>query len=458
LLASTAGAAALHASDPPARREQARRMLEQRGQGGLWLEQARPVLLRGLAERPADATALVQQLALIDDSLATIESFGLAAVNAPGANVANAGSSGNAGNGDAAAPAAAALLRRTVLALQAVEDIEATALCALQARSGERQAALQRRQWIEAGVLGVLLIGLLYLAVCAYRVLAGGLRAVVWNLQELAGGNLGIRPNAYGDDEVGRALRSLGHAAGRLSGVFDSVNAGSEALAKAARGVAAGQAAVAQRAAEIRAASAEVARRTVVFCGLLDDCSKDVERAVTDVDVLHDEGLHSANSMATLRARMLSCSGRGREIGHIAQQIESASLPAAAPGGDADDAAAQPLRALLQRQHEAARALRSLAAVSVAEIEDIHRASERTSQALHTTEQRIENVHRSMADIGRQAERGMHEAQQMMVLTRRVEAALTSTEQAVDESGRAVAMLGSEAEALRRSLQRFVPH
>ena len=82
--------------------------------------------------------------------------------------------------------------------------------------------------------------------------------------------------------------------------------------------------------------------------------------------------------------------------------------------------------------------------------------TERTSDAVHTTDQRIEAVHRSMGDIVRKTERGMIESQQVMGLTRQVEASIGGNAQLVDQLSNASAALRSQGEALRRSVQMFV--
>jgi hypothetical protein len=61
-----------------------------------------------------------------------------------------------------------------------------------------------------------------------------------------------------------------------------------------------------------------------------------------------------------------------------------------------------------------------------------------------------------MDDIVRKTDRGMHESQQMMALTRRVEAAVGDTARAVEQSNQAASLRG-EADTLRRALRKFVP-
>jgi methyl-accepting chemotaxis protein len=184
---------------------------------------------------------------------------------------------------------------------------------------------------------------------------------------------------------------------------------------------------------------------------------------------MQDEARHSGLAMSGLRARMLALSGKSREIAHVVQMMESVALQTkllalnalveaahAGPHGKGFAVVAQEVRSLALRNEEAARAIRDIIGSSITEIEECHRMTERTSDAVHTTDQRIEAVHRSMGDIVRQTERGMLESQQVMVLTRQVEASIGGNAQLVDQLSNASAALRSQGETLRRSMQKFV--
>jgi methyl-accepting chemotaxis protein len=459
MLSAAGSSAALYGADVSVRREGARRLAQQRAEALLWLEQARAPLQRAMDAGQLSVAVVTQQLAAIDAHLGNLDRLSRVALATPGGSEFIA----------AASITAPQLSRQTQQALDAGDAIEAAGLRALQGLMAEQLAALKRDRLVDAASVLAAMLGALYLMVCAYKVLGGGLSAVCSNVQELAKGNLGIRPKAYGDDEVGRALRSLSDAAERMSGLFDAVNHGVSAVSQASQEVAAGNGGLVQRTGEVRVAIGEVARRTIGFCGLLDDCGKEVGRAVADVNAMQDEARHSGHAMAGLRARMLALSGKSREIGHVVQMMESVALQTkllalnalveaahAGPHGKGFAVVAQEVRSLALRNEEAARAIRGIISSSITEIEECHRMTERTSEAVHTTDQRIEAVHRSMGDIVRQTERGMHESQQVMSLTRQVEASIGGNAQLVDQLSNASAALRSQGETLRRSVQRFV--
>jgi len=459
MLSASGSTAALYSADGSVRRESARRLAQQRAEAQLWLDQARAPLQRAMDAGQLSASVVTQQLATIDAHLDSLERLSRVALTPPGSGEPIA----------ATLPNAAQLSRQTQQALDASDAIEAAGLRALRSLMAEQLTSLKRDRLVEAATVLAAMLAALYLMVCAYRVLGGGLSAVCWNVQELAKGNLGIRPKAHGDDEVGRALRSLSDAAERASGLFDAVNHGVSAVSQASQEVAAGNDGLVQRTGEVRSAIGEVAKRTIAFCGLLDDCNKEVERAVADVNAMQDEARHSGNAMAGLRARMLALSGRSREVGHVVQMMESVALQTkllalnalveaerAGPPGIGFAAVAQEVRSLSLRNEEAARALRAVINTSISEIEECHRMTERTSDAVHTTDQRIEAVHRSMGDIVRKTERGMIESHQVMGLTRQVEASIGGNALLVDQLSNASAALRNQGEALRRSVQMFV--
>ncbi len=449
----------LYAGDAAVRRDAARQLAQQRAEAQLWLQQARLPLQQAMRSGHLNAPVVTQQLATVQQHLDLLEKLGRAVTGL-----------GGAAEGPAfAGIGAAQLARQTRQALDAADAIESAALRTLQGLLDQQRVAVQRSHWIDAGWMVAAMLAALYLMVCAYKVLGGGLSAVCSNVRALADGNLGIRPRAYGDDEVGRALRSLSDAAERMSGLFESVNQGVAAVSQASQEVAAGNGGLVQRTGDVRLAIGEVARRTIAFCGLLDDCGKEVERAVADVNAMQDEARHSGLAMAGLRARMLALSGKSREIAHVVQMMENVALQTkllalnalveaahAGPHGKGFAVVAQEVRSLALRNEEAARAIRDIINSSITEIEECHRMTERTSDAVHTTDQRIEAVHRSMGDIVRQTERGMLESQQVMGLTRQVEASIGGNAQLVDQLSNASAALRSQGETLRRSMQMFV--
>jgi hypothetical protein len=147
---------------------------------------------------------------------------------------------------------------------------------------------------------------------------------------------------------------------------------------------------------EIGAAVGELARRTVALCGMLDANVHDVESAQADLEAIQDEERGALQLMAALRARLLEL------VQHCHALAEAAR--AAQPPADLE-------------------AIDRLAQAAAGELTQCHQLSERVGGAERLNERRIESMRRSTDRLLHRAERGMHEAQQLMVLTRQVQAA-----------------------------------
>ena len=459
LLGAAGSTALLFGTDAPARREAVDRLAQQRAEARWWLDQARAPLQKAQDSGLLGAAAVPQSLASIEAQLDRLERLGRVALTSA------AGSEFIA----ASATTAQQFNRHTQQALQATDAIEAAGLRALQGLMAQQLSTLKRERLVDAAAMSAALLGALYLMVCAYKVLGGGLSAVCSNVQELAKGNLGIRPQAYGDDEVGRALRSLSDAAERMAGLFDAVNRGVSAVSQASYELAAGNAGQVQRTGEVRAAIGDVAQHTMALCGVLDDCGKEVAHAVADVHALQHEARHSGQAMAELRERMRALSGNSHEVGHRVQSLDSVALQSKLASNALVEAAhadthgqdfavlAQQLRSLALRNEAAAHAIRGTISGSLTEIEACHRLTERAGEAVHTTDQRIEAVQRSLGGVVRQTERGINESQRVMRLTRQVQASIGANAQLVDQLSNASAALRTQGETLRSSVQMFVP-
>jgi hypothetical protein len=157
---------------------------------------------------------------------------------------------------------------------------------------------------------------------------------------------------------------------------------------------------------EIGAAVGELARRTVALCGMLDANVHDVESAQADLEAIQDEERGALQLMAALRARLLEL------VQHCHALAEAAR--AAQPSADLE-------------------AIDRLAQAAAGELTQCHQLSERVGGAERLNERRIESMRRSTDRLLHRAERGMHEAQQLMVLTRQVQAAQGASLQRLEQ-------------------------
>jgi hypothetical protein len=141
----------------------------------------------------------------------------------------------------------------------------------------QHEQQLQRIRWTAAGLLLGMLVWA-YVMGSVYRVTAGGLRALCQQLDELGRGNLAIRPQGWGADEVGQALNSLRRAAEQMSHLFESFSMGVQAVSHATRDVAEGNAGLAGRTHDIQRSIHEVSGRSQTFTGAMQRCGTQVRR------------------------------------------------------------------------------------------------------------------------------------------------------------------------------------
>ena len=167
-----------------------------------------------------------------------------------------------------------------------------------------------------------LLLGL-YLVVCSYKVIAGGLRFLCAQVDELGRGNLAIRPAGHGKDEVGQALTVLGQATARMSSLFEAVTHGVAAVSHNARMVASGNAGLSDRTGDIRRAIGGVADSTRTFSEAMTRCAEAVERANEQARTLRIESQRSRKAVAALEQRMRGLQGKSHEIAQVVELIGS---------------------------------------------------------------------------------------------------------------------------------------
>jgi hypothetical protein len=178
--------------------------------------------------------------------------------------------------------------------------------------------------------------------------------------------------------------------------------------------------------ASCRSAIGEIARRTVALCGMLDSDLQDAERANADLDAIQDEERHALQLMAALRAHLLA-------LAHRCQTLGEGARAAAPQGDDAIGSIGDPIDTVS------------------AEITQCHQLSERVGGAERMNERRIESMRLSTDRLMCRAERGMREAQQLMVLTRQIEATQAATLQRLEQMaacGAALGKLGQTQEAV----------
>lgn len=269
-------------------------------------------------------------------------------------------------------------------------------------RRGAADTGWPLMHWASPGVLGVGLLAVFYLAVCIWRSMEdrpGAMRPSPGLVaQGLEPGRLPRHDDASPafepdrPDDAGGSGRSKPEA----FDILPALQLGNQ---------------------QIGAAIGEAARRTITLCGAFDSCTKHVEDAGADLDAIQDEAAHTQQVMAVLRALLL-------KVGSHCQALGSAAHRLADPAAHAD----------------AARHIDELKEVLDAGVARCHQLTERIGAAEHSSGRRIESIRRHVVGLGYQAERGLREGHQVMVLTRQIQASLAESAQRLQKSAGAWAM------------------
>lgn len=327
------------------------------------------------------------------------------------------------------------------------------------------RAALLRRS--VGGLIGVLLAA--YLLTCMYKVVGGGLKALVMHLERMAKGQFNMQTRALGRDEVGRALTALAASAAHMSKLLGAVTQGVSAVSHASREVAIGNAGLSGRTRDMRNSIGDVAQRTQSFTTALDACGEEIAQAAEHVHAMRGSAQRGREAVTGLRKRMRSLQGQSREISHVVTLVESiayqtkllslnASVEAARAGaaGKGFAVVAQEVRSLAQRSEDAARRIHAIVSTSVAEIEDGNLLADRASDAVHETDQKISAVNDLVRDVVRLTQGGMSDSQEVLSIARNLEASANGNAQVVDQLSDASSALRAQGDSLKRSVQHFV--
>ena len=423
------------------------------------MEQAAPHLDRAVALGLLDGTSVARDRLVIQEYLQRVLEVTSAALTSPEAA------------GDFALPAGsvrqlAALAQR---AGEAGRNVQAQSIQSLRERLQASHSAADREQAYGIGVKLALLLLAGYLLVCGYKVLAGGINVLCHHVRQLAQGNLGIRPVGYGRDEIGVALNELSDAASRLTLLFETVTDGVGAVGQASREVATGNGGLSGRTQEIRMSMGTVSERAQAFSELMSRCSAEVEQAVQEVRAMQTEARHGRRSMGHLRERMGTLKVKSREITQMVRMMDAvafqtrllalnASVEAARSGAEGKGFAvvAQEVRALAQRNAEAARRIDDIVSSSLAEIEECNLLTERAVEAVAQTDLKIDSVHDSMGAIVSMTREGMTASHDVAGEARRVAASIEGNARLVEQLSHASADLRRQGESLRGSVAQFV--
>jgi methyl-accepting chemotaxis protein len=339
---------------------------------------------------------------------------------------------------------------------------------ALDKRLATRVNSLQQTLYTQLGVavLGIALA--LYMLVAFYRVTQGGISEIARQLDEISRGNLGLRPQPWGRDEIAALMTTLGRTL--------------EALRRTVRQVRTGAGEVHLASQEVATAAQDLSRRTEQAASLLQRTSA----AMTQIGSTLQDTAHTAAGASDLVVRNAEVATQGgAEVGQVVStmgEIKSSStriediigtidsiafqtnilaLNAAVEAARAGEqgrgfaVVASEVRALAQRSAGAAREIKSLIGTSVSQVESGSRV---VAQAGDTMRQIVDNadlVKQLMGDISgstQQQVAGLHEVGQSV---RQIDAMTQQNAAMVEQTAAAAASLKDSAQRMNASMAFF---
>lgn len=352
--------------------------------------------------------------------------------------------------------------------LRGVQQLRAAALTSMRTHVlAQREDNLEDLAMDAALLLGCALLGV-YALVCSYRVIHGGLVVLRSHAARMADGDFSQIPQPRGHDEVGESLQSLRTSMLRMNELFVTVSRGVSSVAHATHDVANGNAGLAERTQAADTGIHRMADRVLSFSDQMDDCSREVDQAVDHARSMRIDAARTKRNMAGLRERMGTLLGKSREIGDIVGLIDglayqtrllalNASIEAARAGesGKGFAVVAAEVRALAQRSAEAATQISGIVKASADEIADGHQLSERASEAVTQTEERITAINERMNRIVEVLRSGTAQAEEVLNLAREVGAATDGNVQLMQQLSTASSALRQQGDTLEDAMTRF---
>jgi methyl-accepting chemotaxis protein len=310
----------------------------------------------------------------------------------------------------------------------------------------------------------------LYLMVCLYRVMAGGLVTLCQHLEHIGSGDLSARPRGWGQDEIGQALNIVGRSAASMARIFAMLDRGITAIAHQTAELAARQSALRDSSRQSRLGIEEGTQLVRAFDTALGQCAEQVADAAEQVRELHADAQRSRQAVSGLGERMAQMQTRSREITRVIGLVETvafqtkllslnASVEAARAGsaGRGFAVVAQEVRALAQRSEDAARTIRGIVGQSVAEVDAGRQMSDRACHAVQRTAEGCQTLDVHMGTLLQLTRASHQQSMRVREIARDVVPATAEQDHLAQQLVDVCDALRQEGVALRLSLDHVTP-
>ena len=262
----------------------------------------------------------------------------------------------------------------------------------------------------------------LYLFVCFYKVMVGGLNEVKIQLDAMAHGDLTAPPQPWGRDEIAQLMNNLGAMQGALAQVVAHVRHESDTIVHASR--------------EITADTMDLSSRTEQTVKNLHETTRTMEQIATSVKSTAEfteraAGIATENAavaaeggriIAEVEATMKRIDEASRKISAIIGVIDgiafqtnilalNAAVEAARAGeqGRGFAVVASEVRALAQRSATAAREIKDLIGVNVEEVSGGTHIAHNAGEAINALVDKARVINEIMSDVARSTQQQSHD-------------------------------------------------
>jgi methyl-accepting chemotaxis protein len=357
-----------------------------------------------------------------------------------------------------------------------VERIWSDQMSKLVQLQGERNARAraelmhqsERRQWLFAGLLVLLVLGTSWFAVAMTRSVTAPLREASSAASLIAEGNLAVHLRAQGKDEAADLLKALQAMAHQLAVMVNSVRESAESIDMASREIAQGNLDLSTRT-EQQASSVQATSHNLhELTGTVHQTSHNAQSVRELADQTANLAEQGSTAMSAVSSTMTGISEASRRIADIIGVIDgiafqtnilalNAAVEAARAGeqGRGFAVVAGEVRSLAQRVTTAASEVRQLIGTSVERVEDGARQVDGLGQTLSQLSQGVGKVRTLVAEISTASARQSSGIVQVNDSVRAIDATTQQNSALVEQVAAAAQSLSSQTERLSGLVRRF---
>ncbi len=330
-----------------------------------------------------------------------------------------------------------------------------------------RDLAIRRTQWIAGVVVSSLLVAI-YLFLCFYRVMDGGLRETRRHLRAMTQGDLTTSPSPWGGDEAAQLMLELKAMQESLRGMVLRIRRSSDEIVHSSS--------------EIASGAMDLSSRTEQAAANLEESAASMEEIASTVKSTA-EHTQEASGVARHNAQIASDGGRvmhevvqtmegirqsSSQIGDIVATIDSiafqtnilalnAAVEAARAGDEGRGFAvvATEVRMLAKRSAEAAREIKALIAHSVQQVQagtTIVRGAGTTIKEIVSSSQRVDQLLGEVATGAREQSLGV---EQIGEAVHELDRMTQQNAALVEQTAAAASAMKDQAHTLAEEVARF---